>query len=97
MNYINFAIKRVYFNDPVTVVIWKDGTKTIVRCDERDVYDPEKALAMAISKKALGNKGKYYDIFKKWIPEEKEYELPNISLDEWGDVLRNKINSIFQK
>lgn len=27
-------IKNVIFNDPVTVVIWLDGTKTIVRCGE---------------------------------------------------------------
>lgn len=63
-----FSIKNVYFNDPVTVVMWEDGTKTIVRCGENEEYDPEKGLAMAISKKALGNKGNYYEQFKKWIP-----------------------------
>ena len=61
-------IKTVYFNNPVTVVIWTDGTKSIVRCQEGDNYDPEKGLAMAIAKKLYGNKGRYYDIFKKWIP-----------------------------
>lgn len=63
-----FSIKNVYFNNPVIVVMWEDGTKTIVRCGENDQYDPEKGLAMAISKKALGNKGNYYNEFKKWIP-----------------------------
>lgn len=65
-----FDIKKVYFKDPVTVVLWEDGTKTIVKRDERDTYDSEKALAMAFAKKALGNKGNYYNIFKKWVPEE---------------------------
>lgn len=65
-----FDIRHIYFNDPVTVVLWEDGTKTIVRRDEHDTYDPEKALAMAFAKKALGNKGNYYNIFKKWVPEE---------------------------
>ena len=64
-----FDIKKVYFKDPVTVVLWEDGSKTIVKRDERDTYDPEKALAMAFAKKALGNKGNYYNVFKKWIPE----------------------------
>ena len=64
-----FDIKKVYFKDPVTVVLWEDGSKTIVRRDERDTYDAEKALAMAFAKKALGNKGNYYNVFKKWIPE----------------------------
>lgn len=70
------TIKKVYFNDPVTVVLWEDGTKTIVKCDG-EKYDPEKGLAMAIAKKALGNKGNYYEVFKKWLPEEEEIkELP---------------------
>jgi hypothetical protein len=62
------AIKKVYFNDPATVVLWADGTKTIVRA-ENEEYDPEKGLAMAIAKKSLGNKGSYYETFKKWLPE----------------------------
>lgn len=63
-------IRNVYFNDPLTCVIWKDGTKTFVKNTDGDHnYDPEKALAMAISKKALGNKYNYYKEFKKWLPE----------------------------
>lgn len=58
-------IKDVIFNDPATIVFWADGTKTVVKADKED-FDPEKGLAMAISKKAFGNKGNYFDIFKKW-------------------------------
>lgn len=66
-------IRNVYFNDPLTCVIWTDGTKTFVKNADGDHnYDPEKALAMAISKKALGNKYNYYKEFKKWIPENDE-------------------------
>ena len=68
------GIKNVIFSGPCTIVLWEDGTKTIVRC-EKDVLDPEKGLAMAIAKKALGtNKSgsNYYDIFKKWLPKEEE-------------------------
>lgn len=67
-----FEIKKVYFNDPVTVVIWADGTKTIVRCQEGDVYSKETGLALCIAKKALGNKGNFNDVFHKWIPKEEE-------------------------
>ena len=70
--YIRTAgIKNVYFNDPVTVVIWSDGTKTIVRA-KNEAYDPEKGLAMAICKKVMGNKGNYYETFKEWLPEKPE-------------------------
>lgn len=63
-------IKNVIYNDPATIVFWSDGTKTVVKCGEGDDFDPEKGLAMAISKKALGNQGNYYNTFTKWVPEE---------------------------
>ena len=61
-----FDIKDVIFNDPATIVIWADGTKTVVKA-ENEPFDPEKGLAMAISKRALGNKYDYYDTFKKYV------------------------------
>lgn len=64
------AIKKVIFNDLATIVLWSDKTKTVVKCEVDDRYDKEKGLAMAISKKFLGNKGSYYEVFKKYIPEE---------------------------
>lgn len=62
-------IKKVIFSDSYTIVLWNDGSKTIVKCTD-EKFDKEKGLAMCIAKKALGNKGKYYDVFKKWIEEE---------------------------
>ena len=70
-------IKNVIFNDPATIILWNDGSKTVVKCGEGEVYDPEKGLAMAISKKVLGNKGNYYETFKKWLPE-KESEFKSV-------------------
>ena len=64
------AIKNVIFNEPATIVFWEDGSKTVVKCQDGDIYDPEKGLAMAVSKKALGNHGNYCNEFKEWLPEE---------------------------
>lgn len=63
------GIKDVIFNDPATIVLWNDGTKTVVKAQDNDVYDPEKGLAMAICKKVMGNKGNYYNEFAKWLKE----------------------------
>lgn len=60
-------ITNVIFNYPATIVFWSDGTKTVVKCDRREPFDPEKGLAMAISKKMLGNKGNYFNEIKKWV------------------------------
>ncbi len=63
------SIKDVIFNDPATIVMWSDGSKTVVRVAEGETFDPEKGLAMAISKKHFGNCGNYYNCFKKWLPK----------------------------
>ena len=93
------SITKVIFNDPATIVLWSDGTKTVVKCDERDEFDPEKGLAMAICKKHFGG-GFYNDIFKKWIPEEThEIEIDGqISMTEIAEKLEafaKKAKSIF--
>jgi hypothetical protein len=62
-------IKKVIFNKPATIALWEDGTKTVVKCGKDDIFDEEKGLAMAISKKAFGNTGNFNEIFKKWIPK----------------------------
>ena len=67
-------IVKVIFNDPATIVFWRDNTKTVVKCDPTEQFDPEKGLAMAIAKKALGNKGNYFKEIKKWVdPYESEW------------------------
>lgn len=66
---ISIRIKDVIFNDPATIVFWNDGTKTVVKA-ENEPFDREKGLAMAIAKKHLGNKGNYFETFKKYIKED---------------------------
>lgn len=61
------VIKDVIFAPPATIVYWSDGSKTIVKCSEKDVFDPEKGLAMAIAKRCGGNKGSYYKEIQNWV------------------------------
>ena len=61
------AIKDVIFAPPATIVYWSDGSKTVVKCSEKDVFDPEKGLAMAIVKRCGGNKGSYYREIQNWV------------------------------
>lgn len=71
---IRRLIKKVKFNPPATIVFWTDNTKTVVKCKGED-YDPEKGLAMCICKKVLGDKGNYYEVFKKWLPKEDDSDV----------------------
>ena len=76
-NYLNFfsnnilEVKKVIFNDPATIVYWKDGTKTVVKCQKGDVFDPDKGSAMAFLKKCWGNKGNFNDKLIKIMKEAK--------------------------
>ena len=71
---IRRLIKNVKFNPPATIVFWTDNTKTVVKCNG-EAYDPEKGLAMCICKKMLGNKGNYYEVFKKWLPKRDDSDV----------------------
>lgn len=65
-------IEKVIFNNPATIVFWSDNTKTVVKVQEGDIYDPEKGLSMAICKKVYGNKSSYCNVLKRWL---KKYEV----------------------
>lgn len=82
LNYRNI-VEKVIFNDPATIILWKDGTKTVVKSHGED-YDPEKGFAMAVAKKVFGNEGNYYEVFKKWLPKEEE----TVSSESLEDAFR---------
>lgn len=94
------SIKNVIFNDPATIVFWEDGTKTVVQTREDDNFDPEKGLAMAISKKMLGNKYEYYNIFKHWLKKaNKSCSLPGckdllLGMPSFAEAASNAIKNL---
>ena len=101
-------IKNVIFNYPATIVFWEDGDKTVVKCQNDDVFDAEKGLAMAIIKKMNGGKGNYCEIFKPWIEEyEKELaealefvicpEALSPDTDDIQDILEGKVDPLMIK
>lgn len=61
------VIKKVIFNAPATIVFWRDGSKTVVKAQDGDMFDKEKGLAMAYLKKIYGNTGRYCELFKQFI------------------------------
>lgn len=68
-------IKEVKFNPPATIVFWNDGTKTVVKSQDDEPFDPEKGLAMAIIKKHFAcNKGYFNNLFKKYCGDFKAEE-----------------------
>lgn len=71
---LSMTIKKVIFNPPATIIVWDDNTKTVVKAQEDEPYDPEKGMAMCIAKHIYGDCGSYYNVFSEWLknyaPEE---------------------------
>ena len=62
-------IERVIFNPPATIVLWKDGSKTVVKVHNEE-FDKEKGLAMAILRSEYG--AGIRKLFKKWCADDKD-------------------------
>ena len=58
--WLDLAPKKVIFSGPATTILWKDGTKTTVKCSDEDVWSD-----MCYLKKMLGNKGNFNNIFRQ--------------------------------
>lgn len=68
-------IQKVIFNNPATIILWTDGTKTVVKCQPGDIYDKEKGFAMAYLKKLLGNDNTFNKEINKWVDEENAWDM----------------------
>lgn len=96
-------INKVIFNDPATIVLWADGTKTVVKCFEGDVYTKWAGLAFCICKKMMGDN--FHKDFRRWCgeneirsPIEEPYlDGSSISNDLTGDFINNFRELFFGK
>lgn len=59
-------IERVIYSNPVTVVIWDDGTKTKSRCDSQDTYDELTGFMLCVFKKIMPAK-EMRKMFKTYV------------------------------
>jgi len=57
-------IDNVIFNPPCTIILWEDGTKTVVKCHEEE-FSEEHGFAMAVIKKLYGHRHAYMKIIEK--------------------------------
>jgi hypothetical protein len=66
------TVKNVIFNPPATIIHWSDNTKSVVKCQNDEVFDGEKGFVMAYLKKLLGNDNTFNKEITKWV----KYEPP---------------------
>lgn len=63
-------IKKVIYNDPATIVLWKDGSKTVVKCSPEDTYDKKMGFLLCMFKRRCGSSRAFNDALRRWCPEE---------------------------
>lgn len=84
------SIDKVIFNPPATIIKWRSGEKTVVKCGENETFDPEKGLVMAIAKYEMGNKGNYYNQINKILYDKSEYHMTEW-LAEHDEAFENEL------
>lgn len=70
-DFIN-SIKKVQFTDPWTIIFWKNGEVTRIKCQDGDEYSKETGLALGIIKHMFGDTNYFNTIFTKLVSEEDE-------------------------
>ena len=60
-----FEIDRIHFSGPVTVIIWKDGTKSLVRAMSSTEPNPDHGFCAAVTQKVFGNNSKIKRIIRE--------------------------------
>lgn len=92
--------KKVIFSGPATTILWKDGTKTTVKCQEEDVWSDEVGIVMCYMKKMLGNKGNFNNIFREAMKvaevQHKKEELASSTAIEGESYYSSALDSMKQ-
>lgn len=48
-------VDRIIYNPPATIVFWKNGEKTIVKCSENEEFSKYHGFCAALAKHVFGN------------------------------------------
>lgn len=59
-------IVNVIYNPPATIIHWSDKTKTVVKAQDGDEYNPYTGFLLAVAKRAFGNDNTFNKVLRKW-------------------------------
>ena len=81
--------KKIIVNEDskVTVVMWDDNTKTIVKCSEADQYDPYAAYCAAFAKKCYGTNSQLKKTIENLTVIQESKKKKGSSINGFGAML----------
>ncbi len=62
--------ERIIYNNPATIVFWKDGTKTVVKKSPKEKFNAYNAFCAALAKKIYGNNSQVQKIVNSGINQQ---------------------------
>ena len=68
------VLARVIYNNPATIALWSDGTKTVVKCAPGDTYSKEVGLILCVLKKTIGTSS-VKRMLKTYAPEDEDVKV----------------------
>jgi len=79
--------KKVHYNPPMTVVIWNDDTKTLVKATDNEQFDPERGFLQAFYEKHSGlSKTKGNKVLHK-LRDEYEDQYPKVEEESESRII----------
>lgn len=72
-NYLQLPkVKKIIYSGPKTIVLWDDGTKTVVGLGEGEEFDEYAGFCAAVAKKAFGSKHQIEKIIKDAVKDKED-------------------------
>lgn len=59
--------KKIIYSGLATIVLWEDGTKTVVKCSKHDSWKPETGFLWALAEKLYGSKSQVDKVMGRWL------------------------------
>ena len=63
-------VKKIIFNPPATIVIWKDKHKEVVKCSDDEEFQPEVGVAMCFMKRIFESRNQFTKMVDSFINDE---------------------------
>ena len=78
------TIKKVIFNPPATIIMWGDGTKTVVKAMKGVEFNPYYGFTAAVTKKVFGYNSRVSKLVKhgEWWPRPKPARTESLNCKE---------------
>ena len=67
--------EKIIVNGPATIVFWRDGTKTVVKCAKGESWDIYNAFTAALAIKVFGSNSKIKKILKTKVEWPDDFTL----------------------